>query len=118
MIARVLRERRRSWQFPEVNRTRSNRYSKLRDDPSAMRPRPNGDETQLRAWVAAFTPLQMGMVRNWVTASGGWGQSREGDAPRSEAAALDARRLLPARPQPPNFVARQVTTLNDANFSD
>ena len=46
MIVRVLRERGRSWQFPEENRTGSNRYSKLRDDPSAMRLRPNGDETR------------------------------------------------------------------------
>jgi len=43
---------------------------------------------------------------------GGSGRSPEGDAPRSEAAALGARRLLPARPQPPNFVTRHVTTLN------
>ena len=46
MIARVLRERGRSWQFPEDYRIGSNRYSKLRDDPSATRLRPNGDETQ------------------------------------------------------------------------
>src|SRR5208337_1041420 len=30
----------------EVNRIGSNRYSKLRDDPSALRLKPHGDETQ------------------------------------------------------------------------
>jgi hypothetical protein len=54
------------------------------------------------------------MVHDCVTATGGCGRSPEGDAPRSEAAALGARRLLPARPQPPNFVTRHVTTLNHA----
>ncbi len=44
-----------------------------------------------------------GMVQKWVTASGGWGRRPEGDAPRSKATALGARRLLPARPQPPIF---------------
>ncbi len=43
----------------------------------------------------------LGVVHQWVTASGGWGRSPEGGAPRSEASALGARRLLPARPQPP-----------------
>ena len=52
MIARVLRERRRSWQFAEDNRIGSNRYSKLRDDPSAMRLRPNGDEKQALQGIA------------------------------------------------------------------
>ena len=52
MIARVLRERGRSWQFPEEDRIGSNRYSKLRDDPSAMRLRPNGDETQTLQGIA------------------------------------------------------------------
>ena len=52
MIARVLRERGRSWQFPEENRTGSNRYSKLQVDPSAMRLRPNGDETQALQGIA------------------------------------------------------------------
>ena len=33
MIKRVLRERGRSWQFPEENRIGSNRYSKLQEDP-------------------------------------------------------------------------------------
>ena len=37
---------------PEENRTRSNRYSKLQDDPSAMRLRPNGDETQTLQGIA------------------------------------------------------------------
>ena len=46
MIARVLRERGRTWQFLEENRTGGNRYRKLRDDPSALRLRPNEDETQ------------------------------------------------------------------------
>ncbi len=36
----------------------------------------------------------------WVRTPGGWGRSPEGDAPQSEAYALAARRLLPARPQP------------------
>ena len=52
MIARVLRERGRSWQFPEENRIGSNRYSKLQDDPSATRLRPNGDETQTLQGIA------------------------------------------------------------------
>ena len=52
MIARVSRERGRSWQFPEEDRTRSNRYSKLQDDPSAMRLWPNGDETQTLQGIA------------------------------------------------------------------
>ena len=33
---------------------------------------------------------------------GGWGRRPEGDAPRSEASALGARWLSPARPQPPS----------------
>ena len=52
MIARVLRERGRSWQFPEENRIGSNRYSKLRDDPLATRLRPNGDEMQTLHGIA------------------------------------------------------------------
>ncbi len=52
MIARVLRELGRSRQSPEANRIGSNRYSKLRDDPSAMRLRPNGDETQAFQGIA------------------------------------------------------------------
>jgi hypothetical protein len=52
MIARVLRERGRTWQFLEENRTGSNRYSKLRDDPSAPRLRPHGDETQALQGIA------------------------------------------------------------------
>ena len=52
MIARVLRELGRSWQFLEEDRTWSNRYSKLRDDPSALRLRPNGDEMQAIQGIA------------------------------------------------------------------
>ena len=52
MIARVLRERGRSWPFLEEDRTWSNRYSKLRDDPSATRLRPNGDEEQALRGIA------------------------------------------------------------------
>ena len=52
MIARVLRERGRSWQLLEENRIGSNRYSKLRDDPSAMRLRPDGDEMQTLPGIA------------------------------------------------------------------
>ena len=52
MIARVLRERGRSWQFPEADRIGSNRYSKLQDDPSAIRLRPIGDETQAFQGIA------------------------------------------------------------------
>ncbi len=52
MIARVLRERGRSWQLLEGDRTGSNRYSKLRDDPSASRPRPNGDEMRALQGIA------------------------------------------------------------------
>lgn len=52
MIARVLRERGKSRQLPEANRTGSNRYSKLRDDPSATRLRPNGDEPQTLHGIA------------------------------------------------------------------
>ena len=52
MIARVLRERGRFWQFLEDDRIWSNRYSKLRDDPSAVRLRPNGDEPQALQGIA------------------------------------------------------------------
>jgi len=34
---------------------------------------------------------------------GGWGRHPKGNAPRSEASALGARWLLPARSQPPNY---------------
>jgi len=34
---------------------------------------------------------------------GGWGRRPKGNAPRSEASALGARWLLPARSQPPNY---------------
>ncbi len=44
-----------------------------------------------------------GMVHQWVTDSGGSGRRPEGDAPRSGADALGARRLVPARPQPPIY---------------
>jgi hypothetical protein len=46
MVTRVPRELGRSRQSLEANRIGSNRYSKLRDDPSAVRLRPNGDELQ------------------------------------------------------------------------
>jgi hypothetical protein len=49
-----------------------------------------------------FKP-KFGMVQKRVTAQGGWGRRPEGDAPRSEASALGARWLLPARPQPPSY---------------
>jgi len=52
MIARVLRELGRTWQFLEENRIGSNRYSKLQDDPSALRLRPNGDETRAFQGIA------------------------------------------------------------------
>ena len=52
MIARVLRELGRTWQFLEENRIGSNRYSKLQDDPSAVRLWPNGDETQTLQGIA------------------------------------------------------------------
>ncbi len=52
MIARVLRELGRSWQSPEEDRIGSNRYSKLRNDPSATRLRPSGDETQALQGIA------------------------------------------------------------------
>jgi len=41
------------------------------------------------------------MVQTQVTAQGGWGRRPKGEAPRSEAGALGARWLSPARPQPP-----------------
>jgi hypothetical protein len=52
MISRVPRELGRSWQFPGDNRIGSNRYNKLRVDPSAVRLRPNGDELQARQGIA------------------------------------------------------------------
>src|SRR5271157_5488383 len=45
----------------------------------------------------------IGMVQKRVTTQSGWGRRPEGDAPRSEASALGARWLLPARPQPPSY---------------
>ena len=48
------------------------------------------------------------------TTSGGWGRRPEGDAPRSEASALGARRLSPARPQPPISCHPQRPTWNRA----
>ena len=52
MVMWVSREHGRSWQFREENRIGSNRYSKLRDDPSAWCLRPNGDETQTLRGIA------------------------------------------------------------------
>jgi hypothetical protein len=52
MVKRVPRELGRSWQFLEGNRIGSNRYSKLRDDPSAWYLRPNGDEMQMLRGIA------------------------------------------------------------------
>ena len=52
MVTRVPRELGRSRQSLEANRIGSNRYSKLRDDPSAVRLRPNGDETQTLQGIA------------------------------------------------------------------
>src|SRR6202034_4034223 len=52
MVARVPRELGRSWQFLEGHRLGSNRSSKLRDDPSAPRLRPNGDERQSLRGIA------------------------------------------------------------------
>ncbi len=48
------------------------------------------------------------------TTSGGWGRRPEGDAPRSEASALGARRLSPARPPPPISCHPQRPTWNRA----
>src|SRR5208282_2953951 len=64
-----------------------------------------------RAWpgglkdrpTAGQTAAAIGMVQKRVTTQGGWGRRPEGDAPRSEASALGARWLLPARPQPPSY---------------
>ena len=53
MIARDIRERGRTWQFLAENRTGSNRYSKLRDDPSALRhAAERQDETQTLQGIA------------------------------------------------------------------
>ena len=52
MVMRVSRELGRSWQSPEVHRLGSNRSSKLRDDPSALRLKPHGDETQALQGIA------------------------------------------------------------------
>src|SRR5208337_4445902 len=52
MVMWVSREHGRSWQFREENRIGSNRYSKLRDDPSAPRLKPHGDETQMLRGIA------------------------------------------------------------------
>ena len=43
------------------------------------------------------------MVQKRVTAQGWLGSTPEGQRPRSEASALGARWLLPARSQPPNY---------------
>ena len=52
MVKRVPRELGRSWQFLEEDRIGSNRYSKLRDDPSALRLKLDGDETQALQGIA------------------------------------------------------------------
>ncbi len=46
-------------------------------------------------------PSPADIVDTWETASSGWDRRPEGDVPRSEPSALGARRLSPARPQPP-----------------
>jgi hypothetical protein len=52
MVKRVPRELGRSWQFFEDYRLRSNRYSKLPDDPSALRLGLTGDESQTIRGIA------------------------------------------------------------------
>ncbi|MGO8899511.1 MAG: hypothetical protein ACLQU5_14375, partial [Isosphaeraceae bacterium] len=64
-------------------------------------------ETRIKARRLLESPthprpaLNFGMVQKQVTPRGGWGRRPKGDAPRSEAFALGARWLSPARPQPP-----------------
>src|SRR5208337_4486718 len=60
-------------------------------------------KTPARSHSGDCQRLSRGMVQKQVTAQGGWGRRPEGDAPRSEASALGARWLLPARPQPPSY---------------
>jgi hypothetical protein len=52
MVMRVSRELGRPWQFLEGYRIGSNRYSKLQDDPPALRLKPDGDETQALQGIA------------------------------------------------------------------
>jgi hypothetical protein len=47
-------------------------------------------------------PNKAAWFQKQVTPRGGWGRRPKGDAPRSEASALGARRLSPTRPQPPS----------------
>ncbi len=85
------------WTFATIKLSR--RAARWRLDP----------ETEFRPGSRGDRELYRGMVHKWVTASGGWGRCPEGDAPRSRACALGARRLLPARPQPPVFQAQTCT---------
>ena len=57
--------------------------------------------------LARIKAESSGMVQKRVTAQGGWSRRPKGDAPRSEASALGARWLLPARPQPPSRASRR-----------
>src|SRR5271157_289398 len=47
-------------------------------------------------------PFAFSWFKSRFTPRGGWGRRPKGDAPRSEASALGARWLSPARPQPPS----------------
>jgi hypothetical protein len=62
-----------------------------------------------KSWKRNLAGTERGMVQKQVTSPGGSGRCPEGDAPRSEACALGARWLLPARPQPPSSCHPRVS---------
>src|SRR5208283_2509285 len=56
------------------------------------------------------------MVQKQVTPRGGWARRPKGGAPGSEASAVGARWLSPARPQPPSRVEIQSVTRKSFGF--
>ncbi len=99
------------------------RMTRACDDLAKLRRSGMFDEDQPAAYetgsIEASTPLDesglSGAAQASETTSGGWGPSPEGDAPSSEASALGACRLSPARPQPPNACQPQRDDLESCS---
>src|SRR5271157_253680 len=92
--------------FPQVFRHERTLANRLRETSRYVGGRNAcwcGSRTCARLALHRMEERLAGMVQKQVTAQGGWGRRPEGDAPRSEASALGARWLLPARPQPPSY---------------
>ena len=74
----------------------------------------SASEPSLRVGLVCAKDAKLSCRGN--TPRDGWGRRPQGDAPRSEASALGARWLLPARPQPPRGVTCEHTEVEPCPF--